>query len=241
MSNPKWKRDELILALDLYYRAGQLSPKDVRVIELSNVLKRLPLHNEEVRITNFRSENSIALKLANFRSLDPRDGAKGMTRGGKADKLIWDEFSSHRIELRKIASLILNISSEDTIGQAEYDEEDVGAREGRLLYRAHRVRERCRKIVLNKKRSTLRKKGRLDCEVCGFNYHVVYGLLGRDYIECHHNLPLASANGVVTKLCDLALVCANCHRMLHRGRPWKSIDELKEVVLCMNGNLAYPT
>jgi 5-methylcytosine-specific restriction protein A len=28
-------------------------------------------------------------------------------------------------------------------------------------------------------------------------------------------------------LSDLALVCSNCHSMLHRGNPWPSVDELR--------------
>jgi 5-methylcytosine-specific restriction protein A len=33
--------------------------------------------------------------------------------------------------------------------------------------------------------------------------------------------------GTKTRLIDLALVCANCHRMLHRSRPWPTIAELR--------------
>ncbi|UZW66371.1 hypothetical protein OC195_21405 [Priestia flexa] len=33
-----------------------------------------------------------------------------------------------------------------------------------------------------------------------------------------------------TKVEDIALVCANCHRMLHRQRPWLSISELKQLL-----------
>ena len=29
---------------------------------------------------------------------------------------------------------------------------------------------------------------------------------------------------------DIALVCANCHRMLHRKRPWLNMDDLKKVL-----------
>lgn len=32
-----------------------------------------------------------------------------------------------------------------------------------------------------------------------------------------------------TKVEDIALVSANCHRMLHRRRPWLSITELKQL------------
>jgi 5-methylcytosine-specific restriction protein A len=34
-------------------------------------------------------------------------------------------------------------------------------------------------------------------------------------------------DGMATKLSDLALLCANCHRMIHARRPWLSMDELR--------------
>ena len=43
------------------------------------------------------------------------------------------------------------------------------------------------------------------------------GDLGKGYIEAHHTRPVAKlVTGERTKVSDLALVCANCHRMLHR-------------------------
>ncbi|GAB6158809.1 hypothetical protein JCM39194_20090 [Desulfotomaculum varum] len=48
------------------------------------------------------------------------------------------------------------------------------------------------------------------------------------YIECHHTIPISEyAKEIKTRVSDLALVCSNCHRMLHRRRPWLSIDQLR--------------
>ncbi|WP_405140686.1 HNH endonuclease [Sphaerisporangium sp. NBC_01403] len=46
-----------------------------------------------------------------------------------------------------------------------------------------------------------------------------YGDCGAGYIECHHVIPLHQAGEGLTKLADLALICANCHRMIHRRTP----------------------
>ena len=71
----------------------------------------------------------------------------------------------------------------------------------------------------------------MQCEVCGFIFKDMYGELGDGYIECHHIIPLADIElQKETKINDLALVCANCHRMLHRKRPWITIEELKQIV-----------
>lgn len=57
------------------------------------------------------------------------------------------------------------------------------------------------------------------CKVCGFNFEKYYGEIGRGYIEVHHLLPLAEAGKRATNPeSDLAVLCANCHRMVHRKR-----------------------
>ncbi|TKI46253.1 hypothetical protein FC748_18175 [Lysinibacillus tabacifolii] len=33
-----------------------------------------------------------------------------------------------------------------------------------------------------------------------------------------------------TKLKDLVLVCSNCHRMLHKRRPWLNKEDLKKII-----------
>jgi putative restriction endonuclease len=35
----------------------------------------------------------------------------------------------------------------------------------------------------------------------------------------------------ITKVDDLALVCANCHRMLHRRRPWLNPADLRNLLI----------
>jgi 5-methylcytosine-specific restriction protein A len=54
--NPTWTEDELILALDLYFRAGRkwLPSDNPDVIHLSNILNSLPIHNIELRNTSYR-------------------------------------------------------------------------------------------------------------------------------------------------------------------------------------------
>jgi 5-methylcytosine-specific restriction protein A len=47
-------------------------------------------------------------------------------------------------------------------------------------------------------------------------------------MEAHHTLPLAVGAVRVTRAEDLALLCANCHRMIHRARPILSVRQLRE-------------
>jgi 5-methylcytosine-specific restriction enzyme A len=72
---------------------------------------------------------------------------------------------------------------------------------------------------------------KLACEACGFDFAIRYGTRGKGFIECHHPKPVATlAEGHKTHLDDLALVCANCHRMIHRSKPWLSVLELKAMI-----------
>ena len=98
--------------------------------------------------------------------------------------------------------------------------------EGRVLTREHRRRERSRKLS-RKKKEAAKAAGVLVCEVCGLDPTITYPNLGDSAIECHHRVPLAQlAGSVKTRLKDLALVCASCHRMLH-APPTRTSDELR--------------
>jgi 5-methylcytosine-specific restriction endonuclease McrA len=55
------------------------------------------------------------------------------------------------------------------------------------------------------------------CQVCGLVFEERYGKLGEEFAEAHHRVPLGKLReNVKTRLEDLATVCANCHRMLHK-------------------------
>lgn len=108
MKNPKWTRDELILALDLYVELGNrnIDSGNPKIIELSNVLNRLP-GAEATRINDkFRNPKGVAMKLGNFRRFDPTSTGKGLERGGKLEEVIWNEFYGQNDRLRKAAQAI---------------------------------------------------------------------------------------------------------------------------------------
>lgn len=102
--------------------------------------------------------------------------------------------------------------------------------EGAIQERRHLVRERSSALIRNVK-DAARKNGRLRCEVCDFDFEARYGPIGHGYIEAHHTIPVSELSaGDQTRPEDIALVCANCHRMLHRRRPWLRKHELKAVL-----------
>lgn len=70
--------------------------------------------------------------------------------------------------------------------------------------------------------------GRLRCEVpgCAFDFAERYGVLGKDFAHVHHLNQLSHTGKVRTTLGDLAIVCANCHAMIHRWGENRSLETL---------------
>lgn len=235
MKNPPWKRDELILALELYFKVPDArgNERHDSVIKLSKLLNSLPLNSEINTGDTFRNENGVGMKLRNFLSYDPRYSGKALTRGSKLEKEVWDEYSTDLEKLYKVSNAIRKNSNSDELlavtNLNTYMVEEVS--EGEILTRIHVARERSRKIVNMKKCAVLDKTGLLECEVCGFDFQNIYGAIGEGFAECHHLRPVSELqSGDKTKLNDLSILCANCHRMIHRTRPWKTVDELKSIL-----------
>lgn len=78
-----WARDELILAINLYWKLefGKIHQRNPEVIKLAKLLGRTP--------------SSIVFKLGNFGSFDPslqERGVGGLKNTSKLDEQIWNEF-----------------------------------------------------------------------------------------------------------------------------------------------------
>jgi predicted HNH restriction endonuclease len=91
-------------------------------------------------------------------------------------------------------------------------------------------------LELRKRNPQLRKqviaKYGHRCQVCGFSFEEFYGELGAGYIEIHHLDPLSGrGTDKMTSIEDVTVVCANCHRVLHRnGKVSIPLDELQKVI-----------
>jgi 5-methylcytosine-specific restriction protein A len=244
--NPDWSRDELILALDLYLRHRSSPPgkNSTEVVDLSALLNRIAtkLHGDAGKEKTYRNANGVYMKLMNFRRFDPEytsTGKKGLTAGNKDEEVVWRQLAVDPARFHAIAQAIIHSLEIGGEANGEIDEESIDlleeAPEGRLLTRVHMRRERNRKLVDSKKRSVLNQGGALICEVCGFDFKVGYGDRGDGFIECHHTKPLEMLEpGGNTHVRDLALVCSNCHRMIHRRRPWLTVDQLRQHVVRHN-------
>jgi hypothetical protein len=119
-----------------------------------------------------------------------------------------------------------------TLEAVDEDPEKIFA-EGDVLteFRKHKWIERDRALPNHAKKLRMKADSKLHCEVCDFSFVETYGDVGLGFIEAHHLVPLAKVLGRRhTRVADMALVCSNCHRMLHPSNPLVEPDELRNLV-----------
>jgi 5-methylcytosine-specific restriction protein A len=233
MKNPHWTRDEHIIALDFYLsHLPSIPGKDSsEVQELSKVLNNLNSFLDNQITEKFRNPSGVYMKLMNFRRFDPAYTGVGLAHGNKDEEVVWNLYAHKPDELAKLASHIKQFAASETKDIPENSDEEEEGNEGQILSRVHRYRERDRTLVSKKKNKFLQENPKLFCQGCGFDFQKKYGDRGKDFIECHHTKPVSElAVGETTKLADLVLLCSNCHRIVHRKKPWLTIAELKELV-----------
>jgi 5-methylcytosine-specific restriction enzyme A len=231
--NPDWTREETILALALYLAAGEKVPSksDPGVLELSALLRILPYHTEAAKSETFRNPDGVTFKLHNLRSVST---GKGLQHTSKTDRDVWAELGS---DPKRVDDLAAHIKKAITLGETslspERDEALEEFFEGRLLTELHKRRERhpgVRKALLKARK----RNGPLSCDLCDQRPLSLLAELEDAMFEAHHLLPISSALERKTQMRDMSLVCANCHRLVHRlislqGR-WLNLAECRELL-----------
>ena len=131
-------------------------------------------------------------------------------------------------ELYLVATSRGGTDSSEDISEEELDAGAETIREKRR-YRYHRRIERD---------SSAGKKAKKHqgyvCKACDFDFEKRYGPLGEKFIEAHHLTPLSELpEGKTVSLdpeTDFAVLCANCHRMIHRKDAPKDLAAFRELV-----------
>lgn len=108
MRNPKWSRDEIILCLDLYlnHDGRHIQKNAPEIIELSEILGKLPIIPNNLQYEKFRNANGVYMKLNNFKAFDSEYNGKGLAGGSKLDELIFNEFYTSKPLLSEVAKNI---------------------------------------------------------------------------------------------------------------------------------------
>ena len=223
----RFSADELVLMLA--FVLGDKPGGVETVPQLRELLRSLPTNEAFIDDDAFRSVLGLRTSLRYLRQIDEADGdwPRLDHRGYRPNwrphfKAVWARLSGDADVLHARVRAILE--APDAADEVEEPDFDEGFIEGRAYYGLHRRRERSQAAVQRK------KQGLAVCEVCSFDFGALYGPHGADYIECHHIDPLAGTDVTLTRIEELALVCANCHRMLHRGNPPPGLEELREMI-----------
>jgi 5-methylcytosine-specific restriction protein A len=229
--NPKWTREEVILALELYLECRPRIPSasDPRVKALSETLRAFPHHSAAARKASFRNADGVAFKLQNLRQVDT---GLGLGNISQTDRSVWEELGSSQNRVKELAALIragLDTLNEVRESHAEYE----AFAEGRVVTETHLRRER-RPELRTRLIELRKKKDRFVCEICGKKPDVLDDILAESIYEAHHVIPLAIGDERSTRVSDMALLCACCHRLIHKAiahqKRWISIPEARKLI-----------
>lgn len=155
-------------------------------------------------------------------------------RGGSLDAVRWTPQGSGILLPDETAEALEKLWESHTSKPASHRQfiDLSGALEGKISVRMVIHRQREQKLRVAKLKAARHAgNGKLCCEVprCGFDFEDVYGKTGFDYAQVHHLKPLSDRSAPsLTELSDLAIVCANCHAMIHRGGACRPLDSLIE-------------
>lgn len=206
---------------------------------LTLVPLRMRVLNSDVSFDLEDRFRAIASDWANIQPVSARYPLLGKAIAAHADAVKTAVNSS---EIRSAADQVIKLQSA-TFGPSNYGsitalteatakplsetEADFYGKEGRTLIRVHAYKERDRKLVTNAKNHFRSKWGELHCESCGLVPSSVYGSRGDSCIEAHHRTPIAELlPDSITKVIDLAMLCASCHRIVHSAKPILAIEQV---------------
>jgi 5-methylcytosine-specific restriction protein A len=137
----RWTRDEVILGLDVLYSEGNkyLSASDPAIIELSELLNRLPIIPKQYRNDTFRNRFGISSQLSRFMwSLQNNKHANI----GIMFFTVYEEYIGRSDELHYIAQVIRRCESVLSDMNFGAEIENDGFPEGAILSHIHRNWER---------------------------------------------------------------------------------------------------
>ena len=134
-------------------------------------------------------------------------------------------------DLKKMLSLYDKLIFSGGTDLIENDDSD--AERGKNLSLSEKKQYRVHRIIEGRANTKAVKEHHgYTCQVCSFDFEKAYGELGKDYIEAHHLVPYSElqegASRTLSIETDFVVLCANCHRMIHRMDDPGDIGGLKK-------------
>lgn len=216
MTRRNWTRDELIVTFNLYCKLpfGKLHRLNPDIINLSILIDR--------------TSSAVALKLANFASLDPelkKRGIKGMSSHSKLDKKIFEEFSQNWTNLLiESESLLEDYEKKDLTKNKEVNTSEPLKGIDKISKVKQRVNQHLfRRMVLSNYNNT--------CLICNLNHskllvasHILpWSKNEKERLNPHNGLCLCSIHdksfdtGLITIDNNLKLIISNELRQINNS------------------------
>lgn len=141
----------------------------------------------------------------------------------KDENQIWSIIKSYLDIDYKIKPVVFNDLIAEDIASSDLDstrtEGGIKVRISKTIEKSPKLRQQALDIYDYK------------CQVCNFDFELTYGKWGKEFAELHHIKPLFELKGEkyeTNSITNLAVLCSNCHRMVHRKKGTTlSLDELK--------------
>lgn len=231
------ERELILPSLFLMNVRGGITTSEL-IAELADLLKP---SGEDIKILKGRKDTKFSQKVRNLVSHEtlvklgyasfktiPRNGLFLITQKGK----------SYLEENKEIIEYLLSndFNYDDVRKSFDKVSKALGKKKKILIYDENLIItegiKRNSNVSLYKRSRLLRdfaikhysKRNHIRCLACTFDFRDFYGPIGKDYIEIHHLKPVFQyddddKNVFLKKaLQNLAPVCSNCHRIIHRNR-----------------------
>ncbi len=154
--------------------------------------------------------------------------AKHYQAGNIIAKYYPKESLPNSLQLRNDLTEILELYENLTYSDNSFSDDLITTGFERKQIRLHRRIER--NTSLSKK---VKKLKGYRCEACEIKLTEIYGDIGKDFIEAHHLNPISElgiGSFKVDLINDFAVLCSNCHSMIHKLDDPSDLNKLKQII-----------
>ena len=199
------------------------------VTEVKELYKRTAKDVLELSASNYRAKIDIEEKdVLEIDLVSRTSNARLYTSGNIVARYYSANDLPNAEELKADIFYYLKLYEELAFNDPAFNEEQNLTATEKKQYRFHYRVERNADISKKVKKA----KG-YTCEACNFNFEDKYGELGREFIEAHHLIPISSLDPgtfQVNLKKDFAVLCSNCHKMIHKLEDASDIKRLRRII-----------
>lgn len=224
------------------------------ILKLRDIMKPA---GEDLMILSGRNDDKFSQKVRNLRAHGtferfnyakynggPRDGFVEITNDGKEHLkqnqdilkyLLINDFS-----YLDLTANLRKVETNQNKKKIETFDENIIIQEGTKKLTEVTVYERS-STLRNYAISCFSRNNKVYCNCCEFNFEDFYGdSIGKGFIEIHHTKPIFKyededlENTLTNAIKNLAPVCSNCHRMIHRN--WNKPLEIQMLIENINSH-----